>query len=121
MLGYRDLNPLLRHLLPESYRASKVSFLVGEEWTTGYVSSWPLPLEQWERGSHMVAQANPDRFLGVPGLDALEILFVADSDVILANLLSGAVDYVSSAGVRASEAVVARDQWVAGGQGYLKS
>ncbi|HEY3116897.1 MAG TPA: ABC transporter substrate-binding protein, partial [Chloroflexota bacterium] len=69
----------------------------------------------------IIARANLDWFLGPPKLDTLDIRFVPDHAALLSNLLSGAVDLVSSPGVRAPEAVVARDQWVSKGEGYLKT
>jgi peptide/nickel transport system substrate-binding protein len=118
-LGYRELNPLPKHLLEEKYRANRANFTVGEEWASAFVGSGPFRVEQWNRGVNMIARAHPDWALGTPKLATLDIRFVSDNSALLANLLSGEIDVTSSPGVRASEAVVARDQWVARGEGYL--
>jgi len=118
-LGYRELNPLPRHLLEEKYRTNRANFTMGEEWTSAFVGSGPFRVEQWNRGTNMIARANPDWALGPPKVATLDIRFVTDNSALLANLLSGEIDMTSSPGVRASEAVVARDQWVARGEGYL--
>lgn len=121
VLGYRELNPLPRHLLEEKYRTNKGSFVFGEEWTSGYVGNGPFRVERWNHGSGMIARANMDWLLGPPRLEALDIRFITSDAALLANLLSGEVDLVNSPAVRASEAVVARDQWVSRGEGYLKT
>jgi peptide/nickel transport system substrate-binding protein len=62
-----------------------------------------------------------DFSIGPPKLDAIEIRFIGDSNAQVANLLSGEVDMINSPGVRAQEAVIARDQWGTSGDGYIKS
>jgi peptide/nickel transport system substrate-binding protein len=109
------------HLMQHQYETNKGSFTSGEEWTTQFVGSGPFKVEKWTPGQGMIARANRDWFLGPPKLEMLDIRFISDHTALLANLLSGEVDLVSSPGVRASEAVVARDQWVSKGEGYLKT
>lgn len=121
LLGYRALNPLPRHLLEDKYRANKAGFTVGDDWTAGYVGNGPFRLEQWVPGSHLTARGFGNWVLGPPKLDTLEIRFIADTNTLLANLFAGDLDLLTSPAVEANEAVVARDQWVARGQGYLKT
>ena len=120
-LGYRMLHPLPSHLLLEKYQTNRAGFATGEEWTSGYVGSGPFKVERWEPGSRIIARAHTEFFLGPPKVDTLEIRFIADTNAILANLLAGEVDMINSPSVGASEAVIARDQWAARGEGYLKT
>jgi len=119
ILGYQQLDPLPRHLLEEKFTNNRSGFAVGEEWTTGYVGSGPYRLERWTPGSGMIAQANVDWFAGPPKIQTLDIRFISDSGTLIANLLSGEVDIVTSPGVRSSDVGVVRGQW--GDRGYVKT
>lgn len=120
-LSYQEMSPLPRHLLEEKHRARQVNFVSGEEWTSAYIGTGPFRVERWTPGSGLIARAYPDWFLGAPKLETIDIRFVQDANVMLANLLAGEVDLINSPGVRANEAAVAREQWVARGEGYLKT
>lgn len=119
-LGYRQLHPLPRHLLGDKYRTNRAGFASGEEWNYAYVGSGPFKVERWEPGARIIARAHRAFFLGSPRVDTIEIRFIADTNAILANLLAGEVDLINSPSVGPTEAVIARDQWVARGDGYLK-
>ena len=121
LLGYQQLDPLPRHLLEEKYRTNRANFIFGEEWTSGYVGTGPFRMERWNAGSGLTARANPNWLLGPPRLETLDIRFIADPSTLLANLLAGEVDVLTSPGVRGADAAVARDQWVSRGQGYLRT
>ncbi len=120
-LGIQDLPPLPRHRFEERYRTDKGNFASGEEWTSAWVGSGPFRLERWEAGVRIVAHAYEDWFLGPPRIDTVEVRFIGDPSTVLANLLAGEIDFTSSPPLRVSEAVVARDQWAAGGAGYVKT
>lgn len=119
-LSYLQLDPLPRHVFAEKYRTNKANFIFGEEWTAGYVGSGPYRVERWTPGSSLVARAHTDWVLGPPRVAVLDIRFIPEPRTQLANLLAGEVDLINSPAVRASEAVVVRDQWTAG-QGYIRS
>ncbi|MBM2810828.1 MAG: hypothetical protein HW416_1587 [Chloroflexi bacterium] len=120
ILGYQALDPLPRHLLEEKYRASSSQFSLGEEFKAAFVGTGPFRIESWDPGSRMVGRANLDWFLGPPKIDVLDIRIITDTNTLMANLLSGEVHMTTSPSVRGTEAALARDQWVGGGQGYLK-
>ena len=119
-LGMMDLTPLPRHRLEERYRTDKANFASAEEWTTTYVGSGPFRLERWDAGVRIVARAYEDWFLGPPRIDTIEVRFIGDPSTVLANLLAGEIDFTGSPPLRVTEAIVARDQWAAGGVGYVK-
>jgi len=54
----------------------------------------------------------------MPKIDRIEIRFIADQNTILANLLADEIDF---AVLLAAQAVVANEQWVAQGKGYLST
>jgi peptide/nickel transport system substrate-binding protein len=121
MLGIQELPPLPRHRLEERYRTDKANFASGDDWTVGYVGFGPFRLDRWEPGVRLVARANDDWFLGPPRLETVELRFIGDPSAVLANLLAGELDFTSSPPLRVTEATVARDQWAAGGAGYVKT
>ncbi len=59
-----------------------------------------------------------DWFAGPPKIQTLDIRFISDSGTLVANLLSGEVDIVTSPGVRSSDVATVRGQW--GDRGYAK-
>jgi peptide/nickel transport system substrate-binding protein len=116
-----ELPPLPRHLLERKYQSERAEFGTGEEWTTAYVGSGPFRLERWEPGVRIVARAFPEWFLGPPRIEMVQIRFVENANALLANLLAGEVDFASAPAIRISHAVVAREQWTANGEGYLRT
>ena len=114
-LGYRQLHPLPSHILAEKYRTNHDQFASGEEWTYRFVGSGPFKVESWEPGASIVARAHRD-FVITPKIDRIEIRFISDPNSILANLLADEVDMVN---LPTAQAVVANDQWVSQGKGYL--
>jgi peptide/nickel transport system substrate-binding protein len=121
LLTFQQLPPLARHIAEQKFRTQKATLVFSDDWTTEYVGNGPFRLERWIPGSLMVARANPDWVLGAPKLDTVEIRFIADTRTELANVLAGEVDVVNSPGVRAPEAVIARDQWAGQQDGYIRT
>ncbi len=120
-LTHPQLAPIPRHLLEEKYRSNRATFAFAEEWTVAYVGTGPFRLERWTPGFGLVARAHMDWILGPPKLQTIEIRFISDPRTLLANILSGEVDLVNSPGIGAAEASVARDQWAAKGEGYIRT
>jgi peptide/nickel transport system substrate-binding protein len=121
ILGYRELSPLPRHLLEGKYRTDHANFMNGEEWTSAYVGTGPYRIERWMEGSQLLARAHRGWALGPPKIDLLEIRIIPSASTQLANLLAGDLDFIDSPAIGAPEAATARDQWVARGEGYLKT
>ncbi len=114
-LGYRQLHPLPSHLLADKYRTNHDQFATGDDWTYRFVGSGPFKVESWEPGASIIARAHRE-FAIQPRIDRIEIRFISDPNAILANLLADEVDMVN---LPTAQAVVANDQWVAQGKGYL--
>src|SRR6266545_3036286 len=118
-LGTRDLVPLPRHLLSEQAQTNKANFATGPDWSANFVGNGPFAVERWDLGSGVIARAFPDWFLGPPKLDRIEFRFIGDPNAILANLLSGEVDFTMSDFISPTLVVSTRDYWVGGGIGYI--
>jgi peptide/nickel transport system substrate-binding protein len=92
-----SFSPMPRHLLEESYRTDLNSFINGSQWREEYVGSGPYRLEHWEPGVQMTLRAFDGFVFGKPAVDQVVIRFISDSNVVVANLLSGTVDMAYSA------------------------
>ncbi|HZT05593.1 MAG TPA: peptide ABC transporter substrate-binding protein [Chloroflexota bacterium] len=103
--------PMPSHILEESYKDDPANFLQLPYWSQEFVGTGPFTMSSWVVGSHMVLHAN-DRFvLGRPHIDEIEVKFLWDTNVIVANVLSGAVDLTLGEGLSVEQAIMAREQW----------
>jgi peptide/nickel transport system substrate-binding protein len=59
----------------------------------------------------MVVQANEAFVLGRPKLDEIEVRFLWDTNVILAGILSNAIEMTLGAGMTVEQAMLAKEQW----------
>jgi ABC-type transport system substrate-binding protein len=57
----------------------------------------PFVITEWIKGQSMTLEANPYFFGGTPGLQRIVIVFVQDTTQLVAQLISGDVDYVEKA------------------------
>src|SRR5438093_332494 len=87
-LEHRELFPLPRHLLERSYNDARDSFLLQSYFSDDFVGLGPYRVTRWERGSHLDLAAFDEFFLGRPKIDTIRILFVTDTNTMLANLKS---------------------------------
>ena len=108
-----------RHLIEDLYRAGDTVALDGTPlWGRDWVGLGPYRVSVWEEGSHIEALAFDRYALGRPKIDKLIIRFIGDINVIVANLLAGAID-VAPLGVQIKPDQVAEIQrtWN-GGQAF---
>lgn len=109
-----NFQALPRHVLGQSLLQGDVDAFVNHPfWTREYVGLGPYQLTSWEPGAAMEALAF-DRFVfGRPKIERLRILFVADANTAVANLLSGeahiALDYL----VMYEQGATLQQQWAA--------
>lgn len=109
--------PLPTHLLVASYGTeSKEQFIQLPYWTRSFVGVGAFELSTWEPGSHMILKAY-DRFYGGRArLDRLVVRFIGDPNTAMANLLSGAVDGVTSGTIELAQAALVTKEWEAAGR-----
>lgn len=60
------------------------------------VGNGPFKLTEWQANQRLVFEANPQYALGRPKLDRIVFQIIPDEAVLLANLMTGAVDVVAS-------------------------
>lgn len=104
-----------KHLLEQPYREDRANFMNLAYWNEGFVGTGPFKMREWARGSHYLLVANDDYILGRPKLDEVEVKFLLDPTVIVANLLAGTAD-VSIGGLQVplDMALDVKDRWTDG-------
>jgi peptide/nickel transport system substrate-binding protein len=106
--------PMPSHVLAEVYEQDRANVLQHASLGQEYVGTGPFRLKEWVVGSHMVVQANDAFVLGRPKLDEFEVRFLWDTNVIVANVLSGAVEMTLGAGLTVEQAMMTKEQWRSG-------
>src|SRR5581483_8068577 len=106
--------PLPRHLLEEAYTADKTSFLSLPYWTTDYVGTGAYSVAEFVPGSHVLFRAVDTYVAGRPKIDEIEVRFIQDLNVIITNLMSGAVDLTFGRGFSIEQVLEVRQQWQEG-------
>ncbi len=98
-MEHRDLYPLPRHLLEQSYtQGSKEAFLAQPYFNAEYIGLGPFRINRWESGSHIDFAAFDRYFLGRPKLDAIRVQFIPDLNTMLANLNAKAIQVMMTLG-----------------------
>jgi peptide/nickel transport system substrate-binding protein len=108
--------PLPKHILEPVFLEAKATFAEHPYWTEQFIGTGPFRVREFVRGSHVVLEAFDGYPLGRPKIDEVEIKFINDPNVIVANVLSGAVDLTLGRGLAPEEASEAERQW---GQGKV--
>jgi peptide/nickel transport system substrate-binding protein len=106
--------PLPKHLLEAAYANEKANFADQAYFSTEFVGTGPFKLRSWERGSHLLVDANDRYVLGRPKIDEVEVRFILDSNTLVANVLAGAADFMMGRGLSVEEALGVRTRWAEG-------
>jgi peptide/nickel transport system substrate-binding protein len=102
------------HLLAAPHAADKASFAQLPFWTEEFIGAGPYRVRTFTRGSSMVLEANPQYVLGRPKIDPIDVLFIADSNTLVANVLAGTVDMTLGRGISLDQALQVRNIWEQG-------
>jgi peptide/nickel transport system substrate-binding protein len=104
-----------RHLLESAYLADKAGFANLPYWTTEFVSNGPYQLREWQTGVHANLEAFDGYPLGRTKIDQIQVRFIADSNTMLANVLSDAMDVLVGARHLAfDQALEVQTRWAGG-------
>ncbi len=103
--------PLPSHILESQFNASRQGFIASDYWTSEFIGTGPFKLRDFERSSHLVMQANDDYILGRPRIDEIEVRFILDPAIIIANVMAGAIDMNIGRGPSLDQGLKARDAW----------
>jgi peptide/nickel transport system substrate-binding protein len=107
--------PLPRHLLDNVYQTNKMElpaspYLIGE-----FVGLGPYRLVRWDSGVQMEFTRFDDYYRGRAPLDRVILRYVRDSNALIANILSGAVDVVIPPGPDVDTGIELRQRWAGTG------
>ncbi len=103
--------PLPKHLLDVPFAEDKSGFLDLPYWTNEFVGAGAYKLQEFAPGSHVRLEANDRYVLGRPKIDSIEVRFIPDSNVMMSNLLAGAVDLTIGRTLSVDQSVQLREQW----------
>ncbi len=103
--------PIPRHLLEAPYTTDKASFTEHPYWSEEFVGTGPYRIRAWERGSHLVFEANDSYLLGRPRIDEILVRYIPDPTTLAANILAGEVDVTMEGRLSIEWATTVRDQW----------
>jgi peptide/nickel transport system substrate-binding protein len=109
------LAPLPRHLLEETYRADKDSFVNSPIFGDEFMGLGPYRLAHWEHGSHMELTRFDNYFMGPPPLDGLIVRFIGDPNTMAANILAGTIDVVLPPSLDLDTALDVQRRWAGTG------
>jgi peptide/nickel transport system substrate-binding protein len=97
-LEHRELFPLPKHLLEQSYRETKDQFLNSAYFNTSYVGLGPFRVTNWDFGSGIETAAYDGFFLGRPKIDVIRVRFIPDNNTMLANLRARSIQMMLTLG-----------------------
>ena len=100
-----------KHLLETPYLEDKEHFIEHPYWSTEFVGVGPFKLKDWQRGSHLVVEANDLFIHGRPKIDEIRVKFIPDPNTLAANILAGEVDLTMGGRISTEWAMNVRDQW----------
>ena len=103
--------PMPRHLLERTYTESKSTFTEHPYFSIDYVGTGPFRVQELVSGSHLLLRAYDDYVLGRPKIDEIQVKFFPDPNVLVANVLAGAVEVSLGCGISLEQAAQVRDQW----------
>ncbi len=105
------LAPLPKHILGDAFAQDPSTLPTHRYFTTEYMGTGPFRLVKWEQGSHMEFERFGQYFLGPPLINRLIVRFIPDTNTMVANIMSEAVDVLLPQGVDLDTAIEVRDRW----------
>ena len=110
----RDQNfpALPQHLLDTHFANESVeTFLSHPYWSREFLGLGPYRVVSWEPGSFIEASAFDGYVSGKPKLDRVKIMFMSDANSVLANLLSGDLDFAAPFTMAIANGLTLKDEW----------
>jgi len=105
---------LPKHILEEPLQTlDPVAFSNAPFWSQEYVGLGPYRLDRWEPGAFIEARAFDRHVLGRPTIDRVKLVFLADPNTALANILAGEVHYVGEFVFADDHAATLEREWAA--------
>ncbi len=106
-----DLPALPRHILGRPYDEDPQSVTSHAYWSRDFVGLGPYRLERWEPGAFIEASAFAGHALGKPKIERIRMLFMPDSNAVLAAMRAGDVHLSADSSLRAEHAMLLKRDW----------
>jgi peptide/nickel transport system substrate-binding protein len=103
--------PMPKHLLERAYLDEKATFTDNPYFNVGFVGMGPFRVQELVGGSHLLLRASDDYVLGRPKIDEIEVKFIPDPNVLVANVLAGSVELSLGRGISLEQAMQVRESW----------
>lgn len=103
--------PLPKHILDKLYTEEPELLKDHPYWTSEFVGAGPFKLKEWVRGSYVVLAAFDQYVLGRPKVDEVEVRFILDPNVMIANLMAGSLGMSLGRGISFDQAIETRHRW----------
>lgn len=103
--------PVPRHVLERVYQEQRDGFIGHPAWTTDFVGLGPYRVDRWERGAFLEALAFDGHALGRPKIDRVKLVWNADFNTTLANLLAGEAHMPVDFALRVQQGLVLKREW----------
>jgi peptide/nickel transport system substrate-binding protein len=105
--GIIQYGPWPRHILEKQYRDNpggldKLAF--GQD-PKATVTNGPYQLVSWQKGSSIVAEADPSYTIEKPKVRRIVWRVITDTNTLVANMLSGSIDGISPIGITFDQAI----------------
>ena len=86
LLAYGGYNPILPQHVLDNDDFNTADF------NRNPIGSGPFMLSEWQTGSHLIVDANPDYFLGAPGVDRIVYRVVPEFEALRTMMDTGEID-----------------------------
>jgi peptide/nickel transport system substrate-binding protein len=106
--------PLPAHLLARAYADEKAAFVDQPYWSHEFIGTGPYRLRSFDPGTRLSLVANGDYVLGRPKIDEIDILFIGDSNALIAHILAGQAELLLGGGLSLEQGIDVSQQWRAG-------
>lgn len=111
---------LPRHILAAQFQTlDSDAFAALPYWSSEFIGLGPYRLEKWEPGAFIEGAAFEHYAFGKPRIGRIKLVWIADVNTLVANVLSGAIQYLDASLLEFDQALVLKRQWVGPGQGTL--
>jgi peptide/nickel transport system substrate-binding protein len=117
--GGGTILPMPRHLLQDAYLGDRPTFTQLRYWGPDFVGTGPFKLREFVVDSHLVVAANDLYVHGRPKIDEIEVRFIGDFSVMVANILAGAVEMTLGRGLSLEQGIEASSRWRDGRMEYV--
>lgn len=96
----REFPPLPRHILADALDSGGGITTFGNHpyWSREFVGAGAYRIDRWEPGSFIEAAAFDGYALGRPKIARMKLMFISDSNTLVANLLAGEVQLAADLG-----------------------